>query len=186
MLTWTPMQPRLGSADGGGGESGGGRLGADTGGGARCSWPAATLQRAAQCTREEGAWRRRLERAGGLKGDAVLESGAATARTPGSGGAGLRRVLAVHAMARWALGGPGDRAWSGLGQKQELGRAGPRENEGDWANERKNLSEVHQTSRSWAESLTGPERGKENETGNEFLFIFRIYFREENYLEITR
>jgi hypothetical protein len=89
------------------------------------------LQWAARHAGEEGAGRRRLERAGGLKGDAVLESGAATARTPGSGGAGLRRVLAAHAMARWALGGPGDRAWSGLGRKQELGRAGPRENEGD-------------------------------------------------------
>jgi hypothetical protein len=73
------------------------------------------LQRAARCAGEEGAGRRRLERAGGLKGDAVLESGAGTARTPRSGGAGLRRVLAAHAMARWAFGGPGDRAWSGLG-----------------------------------------------------------------------
>jgi hypothetical protein len=80
---------------------------------------------------KESTGRRRLERVGGLKGDAVLEFGAATARTPGSGSAGLRRVLAVHAMARWALGGPGDRAWSGLGRKQELGRVGPRETEGD-------------------------------------------------------
>jgi hypothetical protein len=92
---------------------------------------AAALQRAARRAGEEGARRRRLERAGGLKGDTVLESGAATTRTPGSGGAGLRRVLAAHAMARWALGGPGDRAWSGLGRKQELGRVGPRETEGD-------------------------------------------------------
>jgi hypothetical protein len=86
---------------------------------------------AARRAGEEGAGRRQLEHVGGLKGDAVLEFGAATARTPGSGGAGLRRVLAAHAMARWALGGPGDRAWSGLGRKQELGRAAPRENEGD-------------------------------------------------------
>jgi hypothetical protein len=53
-----------------------------------------------------------------------------------------------------------------------LGRAGPSENEGDLANEGKNLREVHQTSRSWAESLTGPKREKENEKGNGFPFYF--------------
>jgi hypothetical protein len=42
--TRTPGQPRPGPADGGGGESGGDRLGADTGGGARCSWPVAALR----------------------------------------------------------------------------------------------------------------------------------------------
>jgi hypothetical protein len=55
--TWTPGQPRLGPVDGGDGESGGDRLGADTGGGARCSWPATVLRG------EEGGARGRLEAA---------------------------------------------------------------------------------------------------------------------------
>jgi hypothetical protein len=38
----------------------------------------------------------------------------------------------------------------------------------------------------WAESLTGLKREEEKEKGKEFLFIFRIYFQEENNLEIAR
>jgi hypothetical protein len=56
----------------------------------------------------------------------VLEFGAGMARTPGSGGAGLWRVLAAHAMARWPFGRPGDRAWSGHGLDGAGTGAGPR------------------------------------------------------------
>jgi hypothetical protein len=44
------------------------------------------------------------------------------------------------------------------------------------------LREHHKTSTdgpSWAESLTGPKREKENEKGKEFLFIFLEFIFEK-------
>jgi hypothetical protein len=43
-----------------------------------------------------------------------------------------------------------------------------------------------QTSRNWAERKTGRKGRKKMKKEKNFPFIFRIYFREENYLEIAR
>jgi hypothetical protein len=63
-----------------------------------------------------------------------------------------------------------ERARAGRGRKQEQGRVGPRENEG------KNLREVRQTSRSWAESLTGPKKEVEKEKKKNFFLFLELTF----------
>jgi hypothetical protein len=63
------------------------------------------------------------------------------------------------------------RRWTSENQA-ESGRTGEEEESGDF--------------QEWTESLAGPKREEEKENGKEFLFIFRIYFREKNNLEIAR
>jgi hypothetical protein len=95
--TWTPRQPRLGSANGGGGESGGGRLGADTGGGAAAG--GAVRKQGRRGAAAAGA-RRRLKRGRGaaVRGGYGTDTGEWRCRTPASPGGARHGLMG----SRWA------------------------------------------------------------------------------------